>query len=165
MNNGKTPGLLTLKGVQIKRLPFKVEKLGDFLWYESPLFSHLFTEQNEDFLIKWCSQDADFNRWLLYKTNYNLLFDYFNGKIGDLELVLKNPDGFAFIVDIDHDIEWRRVFLIAVEDIPEAYLPESSARYDVETFEPYAEKLHAYLDFHFARQQKRPEPAVRLAVA
>ncbi len=106
-----------------------------------------------------------FNRWLLYKTNYDLLSQYFKGNLSDHELLLSNPDGFAYIVDVDHDIEWRRIFVVALEDIPKEYLPNSSVKYDPNDFEPYTEELRACLDLHFSRLNnvyQMPEPHTAL---
>lgn len=140
--------------------------MGDLLYYDGPLFSHLINEKKEDFLMKWCGQHGQYHRWLLAKTNEELLLRYFNREIGDLNLFLKNPDGFAYIVDTDSAIEWRNIFLTAVGDIPVEYLPEDVAFYDHTGFEPYAEKLLAYLELHLARQNKRyqiPEPPAVIA--
>ena len=161
---------MPIKGTRLKRLAFQFKALGDFLYWEGPLLSHLVNQHNEDFLFQWCGKDATFNRWLLYKTNYDLLSRYFEGSISDLDLLLKNPDGFAYIVDVDHDIEWRQTFIVTLDDIPKEYLPNGSVNYDPGDFEPYTEQLRTYLDLHpdaasgprLGKLYKLPEPSATL---
>ncbi len=166
MSNKNSKILLPIKGTPLKSLSFEFKKLGDLLFHEGPLLSHLVNQYDEDFYIQWCSSDEHFNRWLLYKTNYSLLHQYFNGELTDRDLLMKTPDGFAYIIDIDHGVEWKNIWVVALEDIPANYLPSHTVTYDAEDFEPYAEKLRSYLDYHFARQKKLynlPEPSVDMA--
>ncbi len=166
MSNYQQPEQPAFHSIRIPLFPTQFKKLGDLLYYEGPLFSHLVNEKNEDFLMKWCGQHGQFNRWLLVKTNEEILYRYFKREIADIDLFLKNPDGFAYVIDIDNDIEWRSILLTAVADLPEEYLPERDAFYEPVGFEPYAEKLHAYLDLHLARQNrpyKIPETPAMIA--
>ncbi|MEK7255874.1 MAG: DUF6575 domain-containing protein [Bacteroidota bacterium] len=166
MSKNNPDDLPPIKGTQLPRLHFDFTKLGDFLFYEAPLLSHLVNQHDEDFLMQWCGNDATYQRWLLYKTSYHLLYQYFKGNLTDLDLLRNNPDGFAYIVDIDRNGEWQRVFVVAVEDIPMEYLPNGEITYDPGDFQPYTEELHCYLELHFSRQRKlykKPESTVALA--
>ncbi len=158
--------LQPLKGELATLLQDDFKKSGDFLYYEGPLLSHFVNLRNEDFIIKWCGTDSQFNRWLLYKTNHELLRQFFTGTIGDLELALATPDKHVYFIDIDNDINWRNIVKVELADIPSEYLPEPTAFYEPGDFEPYAEKLHAYLDLHLARRPipyKIPESPALLA--
>jgi len=159
MSKNQSEGLLPIKGVRLQNLTFEFKALGDFLYWEGPLLSHLVNQYDEDFLFQWCGKDETFNRWLLYKTNYDLLHRYFRGDLTDLDLLLANPDGFVYIVDVDHDVNWRQIFVVAFDDIPKNYLPNAAVNYDPGDFEPYTEKLRAYLDLHFARQRSIYKPS------
>lgn len=154
MSKTKSKKLAEIEGSRISELNFQFEKLGDFLFYEGPILSHLISQKNEDFLIQWCGNDQDYNRWLLFKTDYHLLHKYLSGKLTDFDLLSKNPDKFAYIIDIDNDVIWRKIWKIALDKIPEEYLPSLESKYDSDDFEPYTEKLKSYLEFHFNRQQK-----------
>ena len=154
-----------LKGEPATLRQDEFRKLGEFLYYEGPLISHFVNLRNEDFIMKWCGKDHQFNRWLLYKTNYGLLHRFFEGEIGDMELVLQNPDGHVFFIDIDNDIHWKNTVKVEIANIPVQYLPTPTAFYGPGDFEPYGENLRTYLHLHFGRLNtlyKLPEPPATL---
>ena len=146
--------MLKLKGIKLSILQEKYKVLGDLLSYEGPFFSHLANENNEDFLMMWCDKDQKYNRWVLYRTTFELLHDYFNGKISDVDLIQNNPDGFVYFVDIDKAINWETATLVPVEDIPADYLPEKKARFGADGFDPYAYRLKDYINLYFGRKNK-----------
>ncbi|MFN0035480.1 MAG: hypothetical protein ACKVUS_10440 [Saprospiraceae bacterium] len=150
----------------MKKLPFSLKKLGDLLYYEGPLESHFVNEHDEDFIFKWSDQDRQFNRWMVYKTTTAGLVDYFNMRINSRDMILSNPDGWVYFIDMDNNLEYRHIQLVKTEDIPEDYLPTTRSFYKANAHDPYAHQLHAYLDYHFSRQQKlyrQPaEPALAL---
>ncbi len=129
-------------------------KLGELLYFEGPLLSHFVNLRNEDFIMKWCGKDHEFNHWMLYKTNYELLHQFFRGEIGDLELIQKTPDEHAYFVDIDNEIHWKNIVKVEISDIPADYLPLPPSFYELGDFEPYGENLRTYLDLHFSRLNK-----------
>ncbi|HFA48226.1 MAG TPA: hypothetical protein ENJ95_04320 [Bacteroidetes bacterium] len=165
MSKKKSKILPPIKGKRLPALNDEFNKMGDFLFHEGPLLSHLINQHDEDFFIQWCGNDREFNRWLLYKTNYELLFKYFNKQLSDLDLLLKNPDGFAYIIDMDKEAKWKNIWIVSLEDIPPEYLPNGAVNYDPEDFAPYAEKLKAYIQLHFSRpikSYKAPEATIEI---
>ena len=140
--------------LELPKLEFKLKKLGDFLFWEGPLMSHFVNDRNEDFIFKWSSKDDLHNRWMVYKSTPALLLDYFEGQINSADLILKNPDGFVYFIDTDNDLNWLKIYLVKIQDIPKEYMPLPDSFYETETYEPYAEKLRTYLDYHFTRQKK-----------
>ncbi len=157
--------MLQLKGIKLLISQEKYKVLGDLLSYEGPFFSHLADENNEDFLMMWCDKDEKHNRWILYRTNFELLHDYFNGKTSDVNLIRNNPDGFVYFIDIDKNIIWETATLVPVSDVPADYLPEKNAHFGTDGFDSYAYHLKDYLNLYFNRRNKlypslsQPTPA------
>jgi len=151
--------MLELKGLELPALEFSLSKLGDFLFWEGPLMSHFVNDRGEDFIFKWSDKDNRHNRWMVYKTTPSLLLGYFNGRLNSLDLILSNPDGFVYFIEMDNDLAHRRITLLKNQDIPGQYLPLPDSFYETETYEPYTEKLRAYLDLHFARQRGIYKPS------
>ena len=131
-----------------------MKSLGDFLYHEGPLLSHVVNEKNENYLMLWAGQDAQYNRWLLSKTTLDLLHQYFQKRMNLREVILSNPDGFVYFVDIDNDIVWRRAYLVENSSIESESLPGENSYFGTTFYEEYAYQLKSSLESHFARQQK-----------
>jgi len=159
MNEMKDMELQELSGIRFPPEKLSLRKLGNFLYHEGPLLSHLINEKNEDFLMLWCDVDKTYNRWLLSKTNYFLLNQYFQENVTLRDLIISNPDGFVYFVDIDNNIDWKRAFIVPIESIDDDYLPGEGSGFAETGFEPYAHQLKSYLEYHFARKQKLYAPA------
>ena len=131
-----------------------MNKLGDLLFHEGPLISHVVNQKNEDFIMTWCGADNEYNRWMLYKSTFLLLHQFFQGILTLRDLILNNPDGFVYFVDIDDNIDWKKACKINVQHIDPGFLPGKYSTYEESGFEPYALQLKTYLDYHFNRQGK-----------
>ncbi|HFA52150.1 MAG TPA: hypothetical protein ENJ95_24295 [Bacteroidetes bacterium] len=142
-----------------------MKKLGEFLFYEGPLVSHFISNKKEDYIMKWCDHDNEVNRWMLYKTNHELLHRFFNKQIGARQLILKTPDQFVHFIDIDNNIDWKRVIKVELNNLSEKNLPKPDAYYEKGDFEPYGEKLRMSLNEHFSRpikSYKAPEATIEI---
>lgn len=143
-----------IKGITIKKLAIKLEKMGDLINYEGPILSHFISENNEDFLFFWVESDERCNRWLVYKTNTASLIQFFNQQTNHQHLIRATVDGFVYLIDIDNDLVYKNITIVSVEQIPENYLPSAASYYDPENYEAYAAQLKIYLDLHWSRITK-----------
>ncbi len=141
-------------GLELPKLEFSLKKMGDLLFWEGPLMSHFINDRNEDFIFKWSDKSQLLNRWLVFKTTPSLLFDFFAGRINSIDLILLNPDGFVYFIDMDNDLNYQKILLTKTKDIPVDYMPLHDSFYEKETYEPYAHRLYTYLDYHFSRLNK-----------
>lgn len=124
---------------------FQYSKRKDLMYYEGPILAYLETDKQERYLMKWCDQDDSANRWMLFKTNEELLLQFFEKKLNLKSLLFNNPDGFVSIVDIDENLKWSKLVKIAFEQIPSDYFPFESSFYNALHYEPEAEQLHLQL--------------------
>ena len=151
--------------MELPKLDFTLKKMGDLLFWEGPLMSHFVNDQKEDFIFKWASKDGLHNRWMVYRSTPALLLDYFEGRINSADLILKNPDGSVYFIDMDNDMNWRKIYLVNIQDIPKKYMPLKDSFYEIETYEPYAEKLRTNIELHFSRpikSYKAPEATIEI---
>jgi hypothetical protein len=162
MEAKKDKSLPELKGNSFPPETIHMKELGDFLFHEGPFLTHCINEKNEDYLMAWCGHDDTFNRWMLYKTPTHLLRKFFEEGYTLRELILNNPDGFVFFVDINNDIDWKRACLVKVEDIEDGYLPGNASNFEDKGFEPYAYQLKSDLEHQFSKPVKRYQPIVEL---
>lgn len=115
----------------------EVKKLGDILYFEGPLLSHV-QLGGDEFLMKWVDHDEESNRWMLKKVNENILWAYFNKQISLKDIfTISSPKEILFL-DLSHELEIISAVLSEVKDIPESYLPENGSLFDAEHQEPYA---------------------------
>lgn len=146
-----------LKGISLPRFEARFKKLGDFLYYEGPILSHLINDKNDDYLMKWCDKDSSFHRWVIFKTSSQLLYRFFCKELSMRDLILQNPNHFVYFVDINEKIEWEKTFIIGLNDIPVHYLPSATAFFEEEQYEQYVLMLKNYLEYHFTRLEKLAE--------
>jgi hypothetical protein len=139
---------------KINGLEFKLRKLGNLLYHEGPIETHYVNEKDEDFILFWVDSDKEYNRWMLFKTTTSLLDDFFHKELSTLDLINKNPDGLIYLIDIDDDIEYRRLYKLPVKKIPSEYLPSKDSFFNEYQFEDYAHQLRNYLSLHLLRQGK-----------
>ncbi len=162
MAESKNTPLPILSGVEFPPEKLEMKALGDLLYHEGPLLSHLMNEEKENYLMLWCGQDNTYNRWLLSKTTFALLHQYFEKKITLRHLILSNPDGFVFFVDIDNDIEWRRAILVENFNIRPGNLPGEKSWFDARSFEDYAYQLKSDIAIQFSKPEKKYKPIAEL---
>ncbi len=153
-----------LKGVEFPadKLEMKMSKSGDFLYHEGPLLSHWVNEKDEHYLMAWCDQDEIYNRWMVYKTTVTLLRKFFEEGYTLRDLILNNPDGFVFFVDIDNNIDWKRAFKVKTDCIGEGYLPGNASFFEDNGFEPYAYQLKSDFAIQFSKPEKKYKPIAEL---
>jgi len=142
-----------LKGITLPKLNFSLKKMGDFLFHEGPIQSHFIDDKNENFIAFWVDENKIVNRWLFVKVEERLLHQFFSKAVNTVELIKKNVDGFAYLIDINGQGEWVKHQLVSNADIPTTYFPSADSYYLEGHYEAYAEELKIYLEHLFARKR------------
>jgi len=155
-----------LKSIELPKLGFKLKKMGDFLFHEGPIQSHFISDKDEDYLFFWADIVGNTNRWMVVKSNPNLLHLFFTKKINTKDLITNNPENFVYFIDINQLGDWEKIQLVANLNIPTTYYPSEDSYYIADHYEAYARELSTYLKHSFARKEKIYSPnQLDLAVA
>lgn len=119
-----------LKGtlIPINSLP-KLIKIKDLIFFNGPLLSHFESSYKENFLFYWVDADDIFNRWLIFRTTEELIDDYIEKRKSLFELITNPDNGNLYKVDIDNDSVYNNLALVALNDLPNSYLPEKHSYY------------------------------------
>jgi len=118
-----TKKMKVLTGTKIKQLPFQLIKIDNIYEYDGPVLSHFKTDKQDDYFMFWVDNNIEFNRWLLVFVSKDDLTRYFYESITFKDLVLLNQKDLVYFIDIDSNVEYKNITLIAIKDIPTEYLP------------------------------------------
>jgi len=140
-----------LAGQRIKIHPLaSLERRSDLVYFDGPLLSLFENAQGEPFLFVWADVDAAANRWIAFRVTPEQLSSFLRKRITLRDLLLTPPDGYVFVSDMSGPGEFDSVWMLRVEDVPEAYLPAPDSYYE---FEP----THSDVDLvALARQYHSP---------
>lgn len=129
-----------IKGISVSSLPFEpLQKVCDLMEYDGPLLSHYKDSKNKNYFFYWVDYNENYNRWLAFQVDNNLLFDYLNKSENLLSLIKDNS--YIFCFDVNIEIEYKNIKMIHIEDIPVAYLPDSDSFYQFEIPQLYIQNL------------------------
>jgi len=143
-----------LKSIELPKLGFNLKKMGDFLFHEGSIQSHFINDKDEDYLFFWADVIEDTNRWMVVKSNPNLLRLFFAQQINTKDLITKNPDNFVYFIDVTESGDWKKIQLVANLNIPSIYFPSENSYYIADHYEAYAQELSNYLMHYFSRKEK-----------
>jgi hypothetical protein len=130
-----------IKGINIPKLSFNPQKLGDFLAHDGPLLSLFADTDNPDiyYFYKWADSDNQANRWLVFQVNLSVLKKFLYQEASLKGLVMQNP--FVFLVDLDNEINEKQIFITATNDLPISYLPSEKSFFKEEAFTEFASEF------------------------
>lgn len=134
-----------IEGVEIAGLGFVSQKMGDLIEHEGPLLS-LFIDQNNPgnyFLYKWADCNEVANRWIVFQVSSNNLKRFFDKEVSLRKLFLEIP--YSFIVDVDDELNERKISIAATNKLPEEYLPSANSLYCEEKFTEFANAFKTVL--------------------
>ena len=111
-------------------LPFnfgKLKKMVDLIYESGPILT-LYTSVEDFYLFCWADCDESFNRWMIFRTSFEKIHEYVDGKVSLLCLVEDNPDGFVRFADYSGKGDFpTQTLALSNENIPSDYLPESDS--------------------------------------
>ena len=130
-----------LIGETLNELPFTLIKRGDLYYYEGPILSHFSDENEQDYFMNWADMDNLYGRWLLTEVSKENVGKYLSRNISLYELIISNDAGKVYFIDIDNDIEYRHIWRVAVENIPNDYLPAKDSYFERLYADDYSDEL------------------------
>jgi len=127
-----------IQGTALTEFPHKdFIHVADLLYFEGPLLVHYTNARQQHFLYHWVDGDSTGNRWMIYRVERQTILDYLRGVV-DLRDVLKTtPSDFIIVLDINNHGEHEHVQLIALDALPEDYLPTEGVIYELPMPEAY----------------------------
>lgn len=134
-----------IRSVEISKLGFVPQKLGDLLEHEGPLLSLYIDRDNLEnyFLYKWVDNDEKCNRWAILPCTIKDLLGFFESKESLRELYLNKP--FCFVIDLDEHLQIQSIQIIATEALPEEFLPSEKSFFKEGAFSVFAASYHNIL--------------------
>ena len=76
----------------------KLIKVADLIYFDGPLLSHYMSDNGENYLFLWVDADADYNRWVVTRTDILSIQQYLDRKVNLRSLVMNSNDGFVFLM-------------------------------------------------------------------
>ena len=139
--------LLNIEKGYINGLPFKgLKKKSDLFSFDyTPVLSHYYDDNNNDYLFYWIDFFQNKNRWLCIRISKESLFHYLNDGATLRELVYDmqyNP--YLFLVNQNEKGDFIDGFLITANEIPEDYMPDEDSFFGYAFPELYQTYLEEY---------------------
>lgn len=79
-------------------------KIGDLVNFDGPLLSLFRDEKDSLYLYHWVDNDEKSNRWIVAKTSLFFIKGYLKQEISHWNLIIKSPERYLFLVDLDHEL-------------------------------------------------------------
>lgn len=135
----------SIQSVEISKLGFVPQKLGDLLEHEGPLLSLYVDRDNPEhyFLYKWVDSNKECNRWAILPCTSKDLLAFFEGEKSLRKLFLNKP--FCFVIDMDEDLQIQSIQIASTGALPEAFLPNEKSFFQEKAFTVFATSFHNML--------------------
>jgi hypothetical protein len=133
-----------MKEVNGYSLPFdfsKLKKKADLIEMDGPLLSLYQNKQGDCFLFYWLDADASCNRWMIVRIQPNSLLQYLHHSATLRQVIFEAPDSFVWIADMTRNGEWTHVQCVAINDVPEDYLPGEESFFEFEHKEEIEQQI------------------------
>lgn len=113
-------------------LKANLNRIGDIINIDGPVLSLFQDKRNEEFyLFDWVDSDEKTNRWLIYKINPEILFDFLIIKISYRHVFNSALLGEFYFADIENSERVNYSFQ-KLKILPEKYLPAKDVFLDSE---------------------------------
>lgn len=120
-----------VQGVKIKVFPpGQLTKVADLIYYDGPLLSLFKNQINDSYLSYWCDLKDNLSRWLFFRVSEQQLNSYLAKDLTLRELILSPVDSTLYCVDVDVDDQYRSIFFLTPEDLPNKYIPKPNTYYE-----------------------------------
>lgn len=100
--------------------------------------SHFVDKNNtaDNYFYRWVDFSDDNNRWLIFRLSNEDLIAFFKKQLGLRQLISKNS--FMYLLDLDAQLNKTQILLVSLNDLPDAYLPQSTSFFNEEQYENHA---------------------------
>ena len=138
--------MVTLNNITLKNFDLQnyLIRIVDIINFEGPLLSLYKNIKNEHlYLFDWVDRDSNYNRWLIYQTNPDILHKYLKKEISHYDLFIANEQ-YCKIIDIKRNLIWKNTYLTKKNNIPNSYQPMKDVYFE-ECDCPNFEKLKRFV--------------------
>lgn len=104
-------------------------QLSDLIYYDGPLLSHFVGKSGENYLFYWVDVDETYNRWMFFRTTTLVIQKYLDKKISLRDVILSLSEQYVFFVEVDDDSNFVNPRIVALQSIPQEYLPTEKSYY------------------------------------
>jgi hypothetical protein len=108
-----------------------VKRIANLSENNGPLLAlYMNTKNGYLYLFDWVDSDDKYNRWVVYRTDKNLVkeFVYCQLSLNDIFL---NCGRFCHVIDIDDNITWQQINVVPINSLPAIYIPSTKNFFDV----------------------------------
>lgn len=114
---------------KLDNLPMILTHIRDLEEFDGPILSELRDEFDQRYVEKWCALGENVVRTLVMRVEPEHISAYLAKEISMLDLLRIRTSGWGFLVDRSFG-KIVAVYLINIVELPENYLPHSSAFHD-----------------------------------
>ena len=127
-----------LNGVKLDSFPIKgFTKVADLIYFDGPLLVHYTNNKGHHYLYHWVDSNEAVNRWLIYRVTQQNLLNYVRG-LEEFKSILETTiSEWILVTDVNDEGENISMQIIALEDLPEDYIPAEHTYYEMPLPEYY----------------------------
>lgn len=119
---------------KLDRVPKELRSLvrvRDLINYEGPILTEYRSPAGEPYLYFWCDvKPGSHHCWLAFRVSKRDLLKFLSGKLSLLRLIQQSQGERVYLLEIDGEIDYKTVYLLEKDDIPQNYLPGEDSVYD-----------------------------------
>jgi hypothetical protein len=124
--------LRSIQGIEISKLPFDLEWVGDLLFFNWPLISVYKDNSKKIYIRSWLEECNNTIRYVFFNIEPYLLLSYINGDTPFVDVLLNPANNLYFITDINSIEHYERTTVLSSSSIHPDYIPKIESYYDDE---------------------------------
>jgi hypothetical protein len=123
--------MFTIAGKKLAEFPIlaSLQKVGDLIFFEMPLLTHLKTTDGTNYLELWCDQDKSGERSILFAVESAALEAYRNNEVTLRNLLESARNGVVHLIERTHKGKKTMVKELPATNLPEEYRPSRDSYY------------------------------------
>lgn len=122
--------MIHLKGIPVYFEMSALTKVNDLIYYDGPLLTNFVNKDGFHYLFYFVDSDKLYNRWMVFKTDEQHIFDYIDNKTTLYNIITNCLNNYVTFIDIDNKQQFHNQLNVEVQNIPAVYLPDVDATYD-----------------------------------
>jgi len=122
--------MISIEGIEIQNPPFKLDWVGDLLFFDWSLIGAYKDEHNLPYIKAWLDSDEALNRYVVFEVNLHLLEKYLFGKLPYIDMIANPDKDLMFVVEYDMNDAVSSCKVISAGSFPKDYLPQKEVCFD-----------------------------------
>lgn len=122
--------MIQLNGIPVEFEISSLTRVNDLIYYDGPLLTNYISNDGFHYLFYLVDSDKLYNRWMIFKTDEQHLFDYIDNKTTLYNIITNCLNNYVTFIDIDNNKKLHNQKNVEVQNIPTVYLPDKDATYD-----------------------------------